>query len=722
MADTERPMSMLPSIKCSTCGVDIPITQLADHICTTSSTKNSEPTSPPKLDRAATFGASRFNGSSTGQLRPGRMAPPPKIDALAANKPFGNLAPSPLSDYSNPKSQSPLSPRSPGPGRAPFKMNRSATSPMPRPMGPPSPDLPANMDCAFPPFPTSRSATPTGGKPKSRERPDQRHKHRYAEPSPLYAPLSPRTNGGESVLKRMNTIAPGPFDGRSDERRPSTSHGKSPVEQGNVQPGHRRTATQSSIKSNGITATQRASITSNRSRSSTFSNRSVGLPARPKPGVTAQSSTLPPPPPPPSNNETSVEGIDAFLDRLQKETQRPSQINPENRSKTFPLRKESNDAANPPMRPRRPSESRAAAGRTDGSNAAQSAPRPPNTFPIRSTSRAGSRSGLRPEALAPPLPPMPVLPKERPQKPLHTPSDSGLSDDSNSSSGFRSAASSRSSPPGSESSVSSRSASKSGRPDFNDEPFPRVASPESYGEPQRTDSRTGRTGYDRGKAPEPLVQGPTSPVASALESPMDPAIQMGLFQQARRSESRSSSRPLVQNVPRSPPKRMDSEEPRALPARRATVANKGNCKGCGEAITGKSVKDSSGRLSGRYHKQCFVCRTCRSPFPSADFYVFDNAPYCEQHYHKLNGSLCKACNRGIEGQYLDTDQRDKFHPKCFTCSTCRVVLRDDYYEVGGKVYCDRHAYHASQQSNFLGPGGNRGRNLQKRSTRLMMMA
>jgi hypothetical protein len=84
--------------------------------------------------------------------------------------------------------------------------------------------------------------------------------------------------------------------------------------------------------------------------------------------------------------------------------------------------------------------------------------------------------------------------------------------------------------------------------------------------------------------------------------------------------------------------------------------------------------------------------------------------------------MCTSCDRGIEGQYLETDARTKFHPRCFTCTTCRVVLRDDYYEFNGQRYCDRHAQSAAAPPrNFLGPGGYQPR-MEKRRTRLMMMA
>ena len=116
------------------------------------------------------------------------------------------------------------------------------------------------------------------------------------------------------------------------------------------------------------------------------------------------------------------------------------------------------------------------------------------------------------------------------------------------------------------------------------------------------------------------------------------------------------------------------EQSASSPIRRPGTAKKGNCRGCGEVIQGKSVSSADGRLTGRYHKQCFVCQTCKEPFQTADFYVIENNPYCARHYHELNGSLCKTCDRGIEGQYLETEVKQKFHPHCFTCQVRRSGL------------------------------------------------
>lgn len=155
------------------------------------------------------------------------------------------------------------------------------------------------------------------------------------------------------------------------------------------------------------------------------------------------------------------------------------------------------------------------------------------------------------------------------------------------------------------------------------------------------------------------------------------------------------------------------EEPQAQPTltRSGTTGKKAACRGCRKQIEGKSVKAADGRLTGRWHKACFVCYTCKQPFETADFYVIDNQPYCEQHYHEKNGSVCHGCRRGIEGEFLETTSGPrgavvrKFHKRCFTCVECRMVLAEDYYEIAGRVHCERHALAAMRSQARRAPPG-----------------
>jgi hypothetical protein len=157
----------------------------------------------------------------------------------------------------------------------------------------------------------------------------------------------------------------------------------------------------------------------------------------------------------------------------------------------------------------------------------------------------------------------------------------------------------------------------------------------------------------------------------------------------------------LSNVGDDRPKELAS---RHVPKRSQTMgANKGTCRGCQNVIASyqKSVSSADGRLTGKYHKECFVCHSCKSLFATADFYVLQDLPYCAHHYHELNGTLCVGCGNGIEGQYLESNNSNKistsskFHAHCLACTTCRCPLRDDYFEFNGKVYCERDAFRAA---------------------------
>lgn len=684
------------------------------------------PTSP-KLERAATFGGPSFSNRSDRPAPSGRMPPPPRIDPNAASKkqrtagihenancpidrPYRPLEPTSTTDQNKSRSRSPVARPPP---KSPFLMNRSVTTPIPRAQALPSPDLPPNMDCAFPAFPR-KGSTPQNAKPRTQDRLDAAYHQRYAAPSPLFAPLSPRTNGGENITKRLDAIAPGPFDGRAGSR-PSTANASKPSSREGSIFGHRRTATQDSTMSRDSGPQQRTSVASHgshvshASRSSAYSNRSVGLPSSPRAHLRGGSGSAPPPSKP-------SEGIDAFLDRLQRETTAPSHARSGSGSS---IRYGMQEKREPPPRPRRPSERDLPPNDMTNIHNQDYMPFSNNSFQSRAPSRNGSASEearhfTPPQSLRPPPPLLATaLGLDTPGSSLHTPSDSGLSDDSYASSGFRSAASSRSSPPGSIAGHS-REASKLSHSEYAEETYERTASPESY-------TNSGSANYVASSGSHSIPRALSPGYSSMPESPMDPAIALGTaFERYPRSQG-TGREPFADNTRR--PSHANDVHLHLMDNRRPKPASKGNCRGCSEPIVGKSVKDSSGRLTGRYHKQCFVCRTCADPFPTAEFYVFENSPYCEQHYHRLNGSLCGSCHSGIEGQYLETDSRQKFHPGCFTCSTCRIVLRDGYFDVNGQRYCDRHAQSAAAPPReYLGPGNYKPRNLQKRGTRLMMMA
>jgi hypothetical protein len=214
---------------------------------------------------------------------------------------------------------------------------------------------------------------------------------------------------------------------------------------------------------------------------------------------------------------------------------------------------------------------------------------------------------------------------------------------------------------------------------------------------------------------DPLFQnGLLSPIPASPSVMMDPSPGLASdgfdFRQAPAISPNASPGPQqdafkfrprqMSNAGDDRPKQLTS---RHVPKRSHTMgANKGTCRGCQNTIASyqKSVSSADGRLTGKYHKECFACHTCKSPFATADFYVLQDLPYCAHHYHELNGTLCVGCGKGIEGQYLESNNNkistsSKFHAHCLACATCRCPLRDDYFEFNGKVYCERDAFRAA---------------------------
>jgi len=114
------------------------------------------------------------------------------------------------------------------------------------------------------------------------------------------------------------------------------------------------------------------------------------------------------------------------------------------------------------------------------------------------------------------------------------------------------------------------------------------------------------------------------------------------------------------------------------------------CRRCGLSVEKEAVSASDGKLQGKWHVECFNCHSCYKPFPDKSFYVFNNAPYCKRHYHKLNNSLCRQCDDPIEGPCAQTVEGWRYHPRCFVCINCAIPLTDIYYSFENQQYCETH--------------------------------
>lgn len=151
----------------------------------------------------------------------------------------------------------------------------------------------------------------------------------------------------------------------------------------------------------------------------------------------------------------------------------------------------------------------------------------------------------------------------------------------------------------------------------------------------------------------------------------------------------------------------------------------GPCRGCNNEISpqakgdNKAIYTKTGELSGQWHRMCFQCSydDCNITFnKKVPCYVLEDKAYCDQHYHKLNHSLCEACLTGIEGECIENEEEQKWHLHCLRCNECNCSIESDYYLINDAIFCEFDASAIIQQhKNAM----NTNDKVEKRRTRLM---
>lgn len=148
----------------------------------------------------------------------------------------------------------------------------------------------------------------------------------------------------------------------------------------------------------------------------------------------------------------------------------------------------------------------------------------------------------------------------------------------------------------------------------------------------------------------------------------------------------------------------------------------GPCRRCGLEVTTKAIfSKNPGELSGQWHRECFKCEVCETTFnKKTACYILDDMPYCKQHYHEKNGSICRVCHLAIEGECLENDNKERFHVQCLVCFICHNPITNDYYLFNGSVpLCDSHDMDALLRDELEGLTNPEQSNVTKRRTRLI---
>ncbi|XP_064420176.1 actin-binding LIM protein 2 isoform X5 [Latimeria chalumnae] len=90
------------------------------------------------------------------------------------------------------------------------------------------------------------------------------------------------------------------------------------------------------------------------------------------------------------------------------------------------------------------------------------------------------------------------------------------------------------------------------------------------------------------------------------------------------------------------------------------------CYNCKKACKGEVL-----RVQNKYfHIKCFTCKVCSCDLAQGGFFVRQGEYICTLDYQRLYGTRCFSCNEFIEGEVVSALGKT-YHPNCFVCATCR---------------------------------------------------
>jgi len=120
-----------------------------------------------------------------------------------------------------------------------------------------------------------------------------------------------------------------------------------------------------------------------------------------------------------------------------------------------------------------------------------------------------------------------------------------------------------------------------------------------------------------------------------------------------------------------------------------------SCAGCGDKIAhdAKAVCASSDSAERNvFHEDCFCCSTCKRTIESlgGGYIWHEGKILCEKDYMKAVNLVCAVCDKniGVNTQYLQSAEGDKYHTKCFACSKCKKERADGLGKNSkGKLIC-----------------------------------
>uniref|UniRef100_A0A8D3ED55 Actin-binding LIM protein 2 n=1 Tax=Scophthalmus maximus TaxID=52904 RepID=A0A8D3ED55_SCOMX len=90
------------------------------------------------------------------------------------------------------------------------------------------------------------------------------------------------------------------------------------------------------------------------------------------------------------------------------------------------------------------------------------------------------------------------------------------------------------------------------------------------------------------------------------------------------------------------------------------------CQNCGKPCKGEALRVQN----KHFHIKCFVCKVCGCELAQGGFFVRLGEYICTLDYQRMYGTRCFSCQDFIEGEVVSALGKT-YHPRCFVCASCR---------------------------------------------------
>ncbi|XP_051935657.1 actin-binding LIM protein 2 [Hippocampus zosterae] len=90
------------------------------------------------------------------------------------------------------------------------------------------------------------------------------------------------------------------------------------------------------------------------------------------------------------------------------------------------------------------------------------------------------------------------------------------------------------------------------------------------------------------------------------------------------------------------------------------------CQNCGKPCKGEALRVQN----KHFHIKCFVCKVCGCELANGGFFLRQGEYMCTLDFQRLYGTRCFGCQDFIEGEVVSALGKT-YHPHCFVCSSCK---------------------------------------------------